>query len=411
MIFKLQYNIIFIDNILYKEAIIKMLDKKSFLLGFGAACLAVVLIFNIHLGYDILSGNMSPMQKIEVIRKLIDENYVEEVDQNDLQEYIYAGYVAGLGDVYSTYMTAEQFDLFKESLEGTYSGIGIRVSLSPDYHMKVGSVYTNSPAHRAGILVGDELLTVGDINIEDEDSYHRAISFIKKSKDNFKVKGKHSDGSEFETLITTESIDVPSVCSTTLNNDIGYIRITEFDGNTAEQFDNALKELKSVDKLIIDLRDNPGGFLTTVNKIADTILPEGNITYVEYKNGDKKYYKSDENCLHMDIAVLVNGNSASASEVLTGAIKDYGAGTIVGTTTFGKGVVQDSFRLRDGSCVKLTVAKYYTPKGVCIHGTGIKPDVLAFATESFALPYVNDKKAAVDLKNDTQLQKAIQVLE
>ncbi len=387
-----------------------MFEKKSFILGFAAACLCIAFIANLKLGAEMLTGKISIERKIETIQNLIDEKYVEDTDDEELKEYIYAGYVAGLGDVYSTYMTAKQYDSFKESLSGSYSGIGIRVSMTPDKHMRVDSVYTGSPADRAGILMGDLLYTIGDIDIRDEDSYKNAIYYIKESKDNFKVKGSHSGGTMYETVISSENINVPSVCSCKLDDNMGYIRISEFDGNTAAQFRKAIGDMGGIDSLIIDLRNNPGGFLSTVNEIADIILPEGNITYIEYKNGEKKYYKSDAAHLDMNIAVLVNQNSASASEVLTGAIKDYGAGTIVGTTTFGKGVVQDSFRLRDGSCVKLTVAKYYTPNGVCIHGTGIKPDVEVFSTESFSLPDINDSHAVTDLQNDEQLKKAIEVL-
>lgn len=387
-----------------------MSKKKSFMLGFAAACLCFAVIYNVRIGINILRGTIPVSKKISVIEKLVEENYVEDVSNEELEEYIYAGYVAGLGDKYSTYMTAEEFTNFKESLNGSYSGIGIQVSLGEDNNMKVEEVYSGSPAERAGILKDDIIYSVGDIEIDDEDSYLDAVSFIKSSEEEFTVRGKHSDGTEFTVEIISEDIDVPSVCYTMLDGNLGYIRITEFEGNTAEQFDEAAESLEGMEGLIIDLRNNPGGFLTTVNDIADTILPEGTITYIEYKNGEKKYYESDENCLDIPIAVLVNGNSASASEVLTGAIKDYGAGTIVGTTTYGKGVVQDSYSLSDGSCVKLTVAKYYTPNGVCIHGEGIDPDVEAPATESFKLPSVTDSKAEPDIENDTQLKKAIEVL-
>ncbi|MCD7904787.1 MAG: S41 family peptidase [Clostridiales bacterium] len=387
-----------------------MSKKKSFALGFGAACLCFIVIYNIRIGLNLLNGVIPVDKKISIIEKLIDENYVEDVSQEELKEYIYAGYVAGLGDKYSTYMTAEEFKSFKESLNGSYSGIGIQVSLTEDKNMKVEDVYSGSPAEKAGLLQGDIIYSVGDIEINDENSYYDAVSFIKTSGEAFNIKGRHSDGSEFSVMTSSEDIDVPSVCYTMLEGNLGYVRITEFEANTAEQFDEAVEALEGMGGLIIDLRNNPGGFLTTVNDIADTILPEGTITYIEYKSGEKKYYDSDESCLDLPIAVLVNGSSASASEVLTGAIKDYGAGTIVGTTTYGKGVVQDSYALSDGSCVKLTVAKYYTPNGICIQGEGIDPDVEVFAPESFTLPSVTDSKAEPDVENDTQLKKAVEVL-
>ncbi|MCD7855475.1 MAG: S41 family peptidase [Clostridiales bacterium] len=387
-----------------------MSKRKSFFIGFATACVLIVLIYNIRTGVQLLSGNLSEERKIKVIENLIDEHFVDDVDQEELKEYIYAGYIAGLGDKYSTYMTAEQFEAFKESLSGAYSGIGITISLSTNGKMTVTEVYGGSPADSAGILSGDTILSINGTEITDKDSYLEAVKFIKGSTEPFILKGEHQNGEAYEAEIAAEDIDIPSVCYSLFDGNIGYIRITEFDGNTAEQFEEALEELGDIEGLVIDLRNNPGGYLTTVNKIADRILPEGTITYMEYKDGEKKYYKSDENCLDIPIAVLVNGNSASASEVLTGAIKDYGVGTIVGTTTYGKGVVQESYTLSDGSCVKLTVAKYYTPSGVCINGTGIDPDIEVFAPESFKLSSVTDSDAVTDLENDTQLKKALEIL-
>lgn len=387
-----------------------MSKRKSFFMGFASACVLIVFVYNIMAGVSLLRGNLSTSKKLKIIENLIDENYVDDVDQKELEEYIYAGYIAGLGDKYSTYMTPEQFAVFKESLSGAYSGIGIQITLSNDNKMEVTEVYGGSPAESAGILSGDIIFSVNDIEIKDQDSYLAAVEYIKNSTSPFTLKGEHQSGAEYETEISAEDIDLPSVCSSLLEGDIGYIRITEFDGNTADQFDEALASLGDISSLIIDLRNNPGGYLTTVNKIADRILPEGTITYMEYKDGEKKYYDSDESCLDIPIVVLVNSNSASASEVLTGAIKDYGVGTIVGTTTYGKGVVQESYSLSDGSCVKLTVAKYYTPNGVCINGTGIEPDIEVFAPESFKLPSVTDSKASADPANDPQLKKAIEIL-
>ncbi|MCD8090168.1 MAG: S41 family peptidase [Clostridiales bacterium] len=386
-----------------------MSKRKSFVLGFAAACLCFAVIYNVRMGISILSGIIPVDKKISVIERLVEENYVDDVSRDELEEYIYKGYIAGLGDKYSSYMTAEEFTLFRENLDGSYSGIGIQISLTDENLMKVEEVYADSPAQNAGILQGDIIYSVGEIDITDSESYLEAVNFIKSADDKFTVKGKHSDGSEFSAEISSENIDIPSVCYALLDGNLGYIRITGFETNTAEQFDEAVKALENIDGLIIDLRNNPGGLLTTVNNIADTILPEGTITYLEYKNGEKKYYESDSDCLDIPLVILVSGNSASASEVLTGAVKDYGAGTIVGTTTYGKGVVQDSYSLSDGSCVKLTVAKYYTPNGVCIHGEGITPDVEVSAADGFSLPSVTNSSAQPDLENDIQLQKAIDV--
>lgn len=383
-----------------------MNSKKSFVLGFGTACLCLIIAYNAVVGIGILQGKMSTERKIKVIENLVNKKFVDDVDNDELEEYLYAGYVSGLNDKYSTYMTAEQFKSFKEELKGSYSGIGIRVTFSEDKKLFVDGVYDGSPAQKAGICEGDIISVAGDIEITDEESYLKAIEFIKSAKDDFVVKGMHENGEEYSVNVTNEAIDVPTVSCCMAEGNIGYIKISEFESNTAEQFKAAVKELNGMKGLVLDLRDNPGGFLTVVNEIADEILPEGTITYVEYKDGSKEYYKSDEKCMDIPIAVVVNGSSASASEVLTGAIKDFGAGKIVGSKTFGKGVVQDTFSLSDGSAVKLTVAKYYTPNGVCIHDKGIEPDVKADAPEGFKPSAISSSKAEIDVSADPQLKAA-----
>ena len=268
-----------------------------------------------------------------------------------------------------------------------------------------------TPAAKAGLLTGDVIYKAGDIEIKDTQSYKDAVGFIKNTKGSIRFCLKRGSTDLIEADITPENINVPSVSYCMADNNTGYIRITEFEANTAEAFREALTSLKGMDSLVIDLRNNPGGFLNVVKEIADVILPKGTITYIEYKNGEKKYYESDENCLDIPIAVLVNSGSASASEVLTGAVKDFGAGKIVGTTTFGKGVVQDTYTLRDGSAVKLTTAKYYTPNGICIQGKGITPDYEIFAPEGFVLPPLKDSKAVIDPSKDIQLAKALEILD
>ncbi len=384
--------------------------KKSFILGFFTACLIFVVIHTTGAALELAEHKIPEAKKMKIIEQLVDKNYVEDIDRDDLEEYMYAGYVAGLGDRYSTYMTKEQFSAFSEGLDGFYSGIGIKIFMNEDGQMEINDVYTDSPAAAAGLKTGDIIYKIGDIEIKDRDSYGEAVGFIKNTKKTTRFYIKRNSTELLEADITPESITVPSVSYCMADNNTGYIRIAEFEANTATAFKEAIAALDGMDSLVIDLRNNPGGLLNVVNDIADTLLPEGTITYIEHKNGEKKYYKSDENCLNIPIAVLVNSNSASASEVLTGAIKDFGAGKIVGTTTFGKGVVQDTYRLKDGSAVKLTTAKYYTPKGVCIQGTGIAPDYEIFAPEGFTLPSLKDSKALIDPSTDIQLAKALEIL-
>lgn len=205
---------------------------------------------------------------------------------------------------------------------------------------------------------------------------------------------------------------MPTVGGTVINNSIGYIKIEGFESVTYDQYkavyDNLRKQ--NIKSLIIDLRNNPGGLLDIVTKVADDIIPEGVITYTEDKNGEKEYINSTKGELDIPLVVLVNENSASASELLTAAIKDTNKGTIVGKNTYGKGVVQTTFPFKDGSAVKLTTAKYYTPKGVCIDGVGVAPDVVVDNSEGFVLNSLNSDKAECDTSNDAQLKKAIEIL-
>jgi carboxyl-terminal processing protease len=217
-----------------------------------------------------------------------------------------------------------------------------------------------------------------------------------------------SDKASFDISIVREKIDIPTVSSKMVGDGFGYIRITAFDRVTYDQFKSAYDDMgeKGAKGLIIDLRNNPGGLLDTVAKITDILVPKGILVYTEDKNGNKEYTYSDENAVKVPLAILVNANSASASEVLSGAVKDLKAGVLVGEKTFGKGIVQNLYPLSDGSAVKVTVAKYYTPSGVCIQGDGIEPDY------PVALP--NGPAAGLsglEESEDTQLQKAIQVLE
>ena len=203
-----------------------------------------------------------------------------------------------------------------------------------------------------------------------------------------------------------KNVDIPSVDSKMLSDGIGYIQISEFQSNTAKQFKKALAALEKEDMkgLIVDVRSNPGGLVTSVVDILDQILPEGTVVYTEDKYGKKETYTSDASCMHYPMAVLVNGDSASASEIFAGAIKDYDYGTLIGTKTFGKGIVQTVFPLENGDAIKITTAKYYTPKGHYIHGKGIQPDI------KLEYKYSGPEDESYDMKYDNQLQKAISVV-
>lgn len=347
--------------------------------------------------------------KLKQLKTVIDEYYLGEVDEEQLREYSYKGMIAGLEDPYSVYYTKEEYEDVEESSEGIFSGVGI--VLTQDMETKAITVVKpmkDGPAQKAGIKAGDILTKVEGEEISSDEDLSSVVSRV-KGKEGTKVTLTFSrDGKEKDYTLTRQEIKNPTVEYEMLENKVGYIKITEFDEVTVEQFDDALSQLENdgMKKLVLDLRDNPGGLLDAVVDIADRILPTGMIVYTEDKNGKKTEYEAKSaECVEQPIAVLINGNSASASEILAGAIQDYKAGTLVGTTSYGKGIVQNIFQLGDGSAVKLTIANYYTPKGRNIHKKGIDPDVEVELKESL--------KDEIEIKKseDNQLQEALNVLE
>lgn len=337
--------------------------------------------------------------KMEELNHYIDEYYLFDYEEADVENGIYKGLMAGLGDIYTGYYTPEEYASFMESSNGSYSGIG--AVLSQDYSngiIQVVRAFSGSPAEEAGIMTGDILykvegeevtgkdltLVVTDLKGEEGTEVH--ISILRNSD-------------VIDLTLIRRSIEVPTVEYEMVDDRIGYIAISEFDDVTDDQFLAAMDDLEAqgMEKLIVDLRNNGGGLVDVTCTILDRLLPEGLIVYTEDKNGNRQEEYSDaENYFAGDMAVLVNGNSASASEIFAGAIKDYGVGTLIGTQTFGKGIVQSLFPLSDGSAVKITVSRYYTPAGNNIHEVGIEPDIV--------LEY------DADAKEDNQLQKAIEVL-
>lgn len=337
--------------------------------------------------------------KLEELNDYIEKYYLFDYEEENIEDGIYKGMMAGLGDVYTGYYTPEEYADFMESTNGNYSGIG--AMLQQDYTtgiITVVKVFAGSPAEEAGMLADDILYKVKGEEVTGQD-----LSLVVTD-----LKGEEGTTVDFSVLRGTDVIDmtatrrhieVPTVEWKMLDARIGYIAISEFDDVTDDQFMDALDDLQrqGMTDLVIDLRDNGGGLVDVTCAILDRLLPEGMIVYTEDKNGNREEMRSDaENYYNGGMAVLVNGSSASASEIFAGAIKDYGVGTLVGTQTFGKGIVQNLFPLSDGSAVKITVSRYFTPAGNNIHGVGIEPDII-----------VEKEK---DSDQDDQLQKAIEVL-
>lgn len=344
-------------------------------------------------------------QKADAIKTVIDTYYLDEVNEKDLETGLYRGLVSGLDDPYSTYYSPDEYQEMLDSSEGVYYGIGAYLQQDVDtMYVKVVRPIKDSPAEEAGILADDIIVYVDGEDIQGQD-LNLVVSKIRGEAGTTVNIGVARSG-ETDYLyfdITRAEVESETVAYEMIDDEIGYIMLSEFDDVSTKQFTDAMEDLKDqgMKGLIFDLRDNGGGNVDVSVDIADYILPEGMVMYMEDKNGKREEFNSDATH-HWDrpIVVLANGNSASASEILIGALKDYDRITLVGTQTFGKGIVQQILPLGDGSGIKVTIAKYYSPKGRCIHGEGFEPDV---EVELDVDKYLNDG-------TDTQLEKAIEIM-
>ena len=359
--------------------------------------------------YNGVLSDSSHVQKIEYLEKMIDQEYLGEVDNAEMAEGIYAGLVYGLGDVYSRYYTADEYAQETASTDGAYAGIGVSIQKNKNGGVQIAECYEGGPGAEAGLQTGDVITAINDTDVTDME-LSDVVSLIRENKDKTIVLTVFRENEEKSREISVDVTDVelPSVFGEMLDKKTGYIQITQFTGVTPQQYKDMFAELKDkgMERLVIDLRDNPGGLLTSVCDILREILPEGLIVYTEDKYGNREEETCDgKHQLDMPLAVLVNENSASASEIFAGAVQDHEVGTIVGTTTYGKGVVQELRQLSDGSAVKLTVSNYYTPNGNSINKVGIKPDVeVKLASELL-------NKDEITHEEDNQLQKALNVIE
>lgn len=320
--------------------------------------------------------------KLEYLDQIIDAYYLndDEVDVDAMIEGIYAGYISGLDEDYTTYYTAEEYKEVMESTSGAYSGIGVVVSQNRNTGiMTVLRPFEGAPGYEAGMLKDDILYKVAGEEVTGEDI----------SKVVAKIKGEEgttvditvyrpSTDEYIDMVVERRLVEIPTVEGQMLEDNIGYIQIAQFDEVTTEQFEEVLKDLENqgMEGLIVDVRDNPGGVLDTVCDMLDIILPKELLVYTEDKNGRREEkWADDDSVLDLPMVVLANENSASASEIFCGTLQDYNRAEIIGTTTFGKGIVQVVVPLTDGSAVKVTTSTYYTPLGRSIHGIGIEPDV------------------------------------
>ena len=356
---------------------------------------------------DVISSD-AVQEKAGELADILDQYYYEDIDENALVEGMYAGMVGGIGDPYTCYYTAEEYKSLNETTSGSYYGIGAVLTQNAETKtVTILHVYPGTPAEGAGVKDGDVIVKVDDVDGNSMELSELVKHIKGEEGTTVHLQLMREDSEDYvEVDVERRQIDIPTVQYQMLQGNIGLIQISEFSDNTPEQFDAAIKDLQSqgMVSMIVDLRDNPGGVLQSVCTMLDEILPKGTLVYTEDKYGNRTDYDSDESCLDIPMAVLINGNSASASEIFAGAVKDYGIGTIVGTTTYGKGVVQSVRQLADGSAVKLTVSNYFTPKGNNINKVGIQPNVeVKLSTELL-------NKKDITHEEDNQLQEALKVL-
>ena len=367
--------------------------------------IAVIAVFVFFRGMKTGSAEMDYQEKLDTIQMYLDNYYLYNIDDEMLEDSLAAGLLNGIDDKYAKYYTKEEFDQLMEETSGSYGGIGISIIMNDDGQVEVYKVFKDSPAEKAGIQVKD-IIVEADLERDFED-IDQLVSIVRGEEGTTVDIVVSRDGKEIPMTVERRIIDVETVAYKMLENNIGYIQLTEFDTISVDQFNNALDALESqgMTSLILDLRDNPGGDYDTVIAMADRVLPEGKITTVVDKQGtEQTEYSDEEHQITIPMVVLINENSASASELFTGAIKDYGIATIVGETSYGKGIVQSIFRLEDGSGMKFTTEEYLTPNGNHINGIGVVPDV------EVSIPEEAYEDGELTEDEDVQLQKAIEVL-
>lgn len=387
------------------------MQKKDFWKGFGAA---FVLLAVIYFGGQFLAQmnialpfGMSNTAKIRQIEEMLDTYYVEDYDKELAEELMYTGLVAGVGDPYTYYLSADSLAEQVEKNSGHFVGIGVEIYAGDDGYIVVSSVTPGGPAEAAGILAEDKITEVDGESITGKTAAD--VSALVKGEEGTDVTltiFRESTGEVLEKTVTRQDIQVQTVSWRMMDDNIGYISIMNFRENTYNQFKEALDTLEAegMEKLVLDLRNNTGGLVKSAHEIGEELLPEGIMVYTMDKEGNREDTLCDDVYNDVPMVVLVNGNSASAAEILAGAIQDTDRGELIGTTTFGKGLVQRLFTLPDGSGLNVTIQKYYTPNGTSIHGVGITPDYEVELPEEYA------QQTNIPAEADTQLQKAVEVL-
>ncbi|MBR3786535.1 MAG: S41 family peptidase [Firmicutes bacterium] len=364
----------------------------------GAVFFGVMEVGNMALvskdDYQKAAKMVDKYEKLYAIQKTIDDQFLWETDSEAQMDAICKEAVDVLDDKYSYYMNAEEYKEWADKVTGTFYGIGVAFTQDDDGTYVVNRVMADSPAEIGGLKAGDLLLKVDGKAYEDSNKMAAAIRGEEGSSVEITYK---RDGAEKTVSLVRGEVKEISVYASDINKDYGYIQIASFEEETAKQFETELEamEQKGVKGLVIDLRNNPGGMMDQCIQVADMLLPEAMITYTKDKNGQEETYNSDEHCTDLPFVLLINGNSASAAEIVAAAVKDNG-GKLVGEKTFGKGVIQGTIDLQDGSAMSLTIMEYFSPDGNKIHKKGVAPSHKVVLTE--------------DAKTDVQLEKALELL-
>jgi len=349
--------------------------------------------------------------KQESVMRIAKRDFLYEADEDKMLEGALEGTLSALGDPYTQFMSKEEFAALMQDTEGSYEGIGVYITASDDNKILIVSPIEDTPAEKAGLKTGDKIVKINGTEYT-ADKMDQAVSIMKGmpgTNVTLTIERENADGTQdvSDIVVNREKIRIKTIKPSMLNDGVGYIRITTFDMQTADDFKAAYNDLKKqgMKSLVIDLRYNPGGIIDATVDISNMFLGEGIITYTKTKAGEVEYFKSDANKEDIPIVLLINKGSASASEIMAGAMKDTGRATLIGTKTFGKGIVQRVQRFgNDGEGIKMTVSEYFTPNGINIHKIGIEPDVESVLPE-YAKGYGYEF-----YDTDTQLQKAVEVL-
>lgn len=385
---------------------------KGILVGIALTLVAVIAFLQIG-GFGLINQKGAEEYQYlketygfaEALKDVIEEQYYLPVEEEQaLLDGMYKGLVAGLEDPYSEYMTQEEFEALYEQLQGNYSGVGVTMSANEEDYIEVISVTDKSPAEKAGIRTGDLIIGVDDVTYTGS-QLSEAAEKIRGEKGTKVTLTILRDG-EIKTFeMKREKLTDVTVYAEMKENNIGYLRITNFETNTGKDFARELREMeaKKVDGLIIDLRNNGGGLVSSAVEVADELMDAATVVYAETRNGEKNYYKTENGKTEIPYVLLVDGGSASAAEILAAGVQEYGGGLVVGSQTYGKGVIQTTQALINGGALKLTTMQYYTPSGKEIHGIGMTPDIVVDLTW--------DDVDENGVLQDKQLEKAMELFE